>query len=140
MCYFYSFKKKLSLFLILSLLIAICGLDHAFCGVDVLGFFEIIHSSAHIHQNHRCCASDAEHSQHARHYNCCDREDPHDHPEQTPVKNPSPLYDICILTPSLFQYCINSNDWLNLKIEKVSQRQEETYELLLCNDTVVLTI
>ena len=41
---------------------------------------------------------------------------------------------------SLFQYCINSNDWLNLKIEKVSQRQEETYELLLCNDTVVLTI
>lgn len=127
--------------IILSLIICVSGLDHAFCHID-LGLLDAVHISEHSCVNHRCNASEDEHSLHARHYGCCDNEEPHNHPEQNSSTNNSFLDTINSIIASAFysDYILSVVGLAELEHESFTQRSEETYELLLCKDTVVLTI
>lgn len=142
MSFIHTNKRFFGLFLVLSLLVAICELDHFFCKIDQEAIFEVEHTVHHICQNHHCSDSEENHAMHARHYNCCDNEEPHEHPVKTPAANTGyfDLTDFDIVAATMPKISENTGVLFESRIEKVSQRPEETYELLLCNDTIVLTI
>lgn len=135
-------KKYFCFFLVLSVLLAFCELSHAFCKIDSFHCFELTHNTEHTHTSHRCTDSENEHNDHARHYNCCDNEEPHDHPELSPIANSNntDYNDNITETVSLIDGFTNSVTDFNAQKGKIFQRFEESYDLLICNNSVVLTI
>ena len=130
------------LFLVASLLLAIGNFAHLFCKVDYSLAFEAIHACNHLFTNHVCNASASEHQQHARHYGCCDNEDPHEHPELSPIANSDNAYSVwrvAVVDTCPFNF-IDSALIFNANSIKVFQRFEESYDWFCCNETVVLTI
>ena len=80
-------KNILFIFVIFNLLLSIFEIEHIFCKnifpitVSNNGILEHEHS----HCSHHCSDSDAIHQKHSKPHDCCDSEEPHDHPTQNPV-------------------------------------------------------
>ncbi len=84
-------KNIFFIFVIFNLLLSIFEIEHIFCK----NIFPITISNnsilEHEHSNcsHHCSDSDVIHHKHSKPHDCCDSEEPHDHPTQNPVVSSS---------------------------------------------------
>ena len=80
-------KNILIIFVIFNLFISIFEIEHIFCK----NMFPITISNnsilehEHSHCSHHCSESNEVHQKHSKPHDCCDSEEPHDHPTQNPV-------------------------------------------------------
>ena len=80
-------KNILFIFVIINLLLSVFEFDHIFCK-NINSIF-VSHNSIQEHEHsycsHHCSDSNAVHHKHSKPHDCCDSEEPHDHPTQNPV-------------------------------------------------------
>ena len=81
------FKNIIIIWAVFSLLLSVFEFEHIFCK-EIAPVF-ISHNSIieheHSHCSHHCSDSNANHQKHSKPHDCCDSEEPHDHPTQNPV-------------------------------------------------------
>ncbi len=81
------FKNIIIIWAVFSLLLSVFEFEHIFCK-EIAPVF-ISHNSIieheHSHCSHHCSDSNANHQKHSKPHDCCDSEEPHDHPTHNPV-------------------------------------------------------
>ena len=84
-------KNILFIFVIFNLLLSIFEFEHIFCKNinSVLVSHNFIQEHEHSNCSHHCSDSDVIHHKHSKPHDCCDSEEPHDHPIQNPVVSSS---------------------------------------------------
>ncbi len=80
-------KNILIIFVIFNLLMSIFEIEHIFCKNISSIFVSNYSIQEHEHSNcsHHCSYSNEVHHKHSKPHDCCDSEEPHDHPTQNPV-------------------------------------------------------
>ena len=80
-------KNILFIFVIFNLLLSVFEFDHIFCKNinSILVSHNFIQEHEHSSCSHHCFDSVAVHHKHSKPHDCCDSEEPHDHPTQNPV-------------------------------------------------------
>ena len=80
-------KNILFIFIIINLLLSVFEIEHIFCK-NINSIFvshNFIQEHEHNNCSHHCSDSNAVHHKHSKPHDCCDSEEPHDHPTQNPV-------------------------------------------------------